>query len=34
MKVLIVDDEESISSSLAKFFRIDNIESDSAENGL
>ena len=34
MKVLIVDDEESISSSLAKFFRIDNIQSDSAENGL
>ena len=33
MKILIVDDEESISSSLVKFFKIDDIESDTAENG-
>lgn len=33
VKVLIVDDEESISSSLGKFFKIDDIESDAAENG-
>ena len=34
MKILIVDDEQSISSSLVKFFKIDDIESDAAENGF